>query len=156
MKVNLGRFINREGHTRSSLPYFLRHDPKDREYLNHDLYNHVRHSCCRPDFDILFKPLKKKFQAAKQVYKSILASADILDGLRDRGVIETHTGSRKTLTWRRTPIPAKITFEGGNICSDTHQRVDFERLKVSQLPAQHRYQWSQRMRTRHLQWDPAT
>ena len=60
------------------------------------------------------------------------------------------------LTWRRTPIPAKIAFEGGNICSYTHQRINLEWLNVWQLPAQLHFLGSQRMRTRHLQWDPAT
>ena len=37
------------------------------------------------------------------------------------------------LTWRRTPIPAKITFEGGNTYSHTHQGIDIERVDLSQF-----------------------
>jgi hypothetical protein len=106
MSLHDGQFwgnINKDGHTRSSLPDLLRHNPKDREYLNHDLDDDVRHSCGRPDLYIFFKPLKKVFQAAKQVHKSILASANILDGLkdrRDRGVTKLPTPGqeRKMLT----------------------------------------------------------
>ena len=78
--------INREGHTRSSLPDLLRHGPEDRQYLNHDLDDDVRHSRGRPDLYILFKPLEKVLQTAKQVHKSILASADILDGLENKEI----------------------------------------------------------------------
>jgi hypothetical protein len=137
MSLHDGRFrgyINKERHTRSSLPDLLRHDAKDREYLNHDLDDDVRHSCGRPDLYIFFKPLKKVFQAAKQVHKSILASADILNGLDDRSGRchqTTHAGSRKMLTWRRTPIPAKIVFAGENICGRACQRVDVEWPKLA-------------------------
>ena len=61
----------------------LRHNPKDQENLNHDLYNDVRQSRRRPDLDIFFKTLEKVFHAAEEVDKSILAGADVLDGLGD-------------------------------------------------------------------------
>jgi hypothetical protein len=69
-------------HTGSSLPYFLRHDPKDRDNLNHDLDDDVPHGRRRSDLYVCLKPLEKVFHAAKQVDKSIFASADILDSLR--------------------------------------------------------------------------
>ena len=89
-----GIYISREGHTRSSLPDLLRHDPEDREYLDHDLDDDLHHSCGRPDLYILFKPLEKVFQADKKVHECILASTDILDGLKDgsdRGVAKPAT-----------------------------------------------------------------
>src|SRR6266702_1292276 len=108
MKINFWVCINREGHTRSSLPDLLRHDPKDREYLNQDLYDDVRHSCRRPDLDILFKPLKKIFQAAKQFYKTHFAYTHILGRLGDNSIPETNTKSSRALTWTVTPISKKI------------------------------------------------
>jgi hypothetical protein len=66
------------------------HNPKDQEYLSHDLYSDVLHSFGWPDLDILFQALKKVFQAAKQIHKSVLASADIPNGLKVNGVTRTH------------------------------------------------------------------
>ena len=75
--------VNQEGHTCSPLTDLLRHDPKDRDYLDHDLNDDVRHSGRRSDIDVFFKPYEKEFHTAKQIYKSILASAVVFNGLRD-------------------------------------------------------------------------
>ena len=94
-------YINAEGHTQLSLSNLLRHDPKDRENLHHDLHDDVRQSCCRPDLDVLFKTLKKAFHTAKQVYQSVLAGADILNGLDIVTVTNTHTtGQERCLLGR--------------------------------------------------------
>ena len=37
--------------------------------------------------------------------------------------------STVVLTWRRTPIPAKIAFAGGNTCSRAFQRVALKRAQ---------------------------
>ena len=37
------------------------------------------------------------------------------------------------LTWRRTPIPAKIAFAGGNTCDGARQRVALKQLNVPSL-----------------------
>jgi hypothetical protein len=71
-----------EWHTGSSLLEFLRHDPEDRDNLNHDLDEDVPHGCRRSDPYVCLKPLEKVFHAAKEVDKSILAGADIIDSLR--------------------------------------------------------------------------
>ena len=68
-------------HTGSSLPDFLCYDPKDRDDLNHDLDNDIRHGRRRSDLYIRLEPLEKVFHTTKQVDKHILASADILDSL---------------------------------------------------------------------------
>src|ERR1700761_8149106 len=78
-------------HTGSSLPDFLCHDPKDRDNLNHDLDDDVCHGRRRSDLYICLEPLKKVFYTAKQVNKSILASADILNTLRGMLVVKTPT-----------------------------------------------------------------
>ena len=70
-------------HTESSLLNFLRYDPKDRNNLDHDLNNDVRHSCRRLDVYVRLKPLEKEFHAAKQLDKNILGSANVLHSLRD-------------------------------------------------------------------------
>ena len=93
MKVDFGDIkINQEGHTRSPLPDLLRDDPKDRDYLDHDLDDDVRHSRRRSDMNVFFQTDEKEIHAAKQVYKSVLASADILDGLR--GICDNDKGTR--------------------------------------------------------------
>jgi hypothetical protein len=69
---------------------------------------------------------KEVFHAAKQVYKGILASANVLNGLRNRVVTKRARFVKKDATWRSTPIPAKIAFDGGNICNHTDQSIDNE------------------------------
>ena len=54
-----------KAHTGSSLPDLLRHDPKDRDNLNHDLHDDVPHGRRRSDLYICLKPLEKVFHAAK-------------------------------------------------------------------------------------------
>ena len=78
--------MNGEEHTGSPLPDFFRHDPKDRDNLNHDLYNYISHGYRRSDLYICLKALEKEFHAAKQVDKDIFASAHILNGLRGTSV----------------------------------------------------------------------
>jgi hypothetical protein len=62
---NFGEKDIDEGHTEWSLLDFLGHDPKDRNNLDHDLNDDVRHSRCRSDLYIHLKPLEKEFHAAK-------------------------------------------------------------------------------------------
>ena len=71
-----------ERHTGSSLPDFFRYNPKDRYDFNHDLDDDVPHGRRRSHLYVCLKPLKEVFHAAKQVYKSVFAGADILDSLR--------------------------------------------------------------------------
>jgi hypothetical protein len=68
--------------TEWSLLDFLRDDAKDRNNLDHDLNNNLRHGRCRSNGDIFFKPHKKIFHAIEQVDKSFLGSADVLNSLR--------------------------------------------------------------------------
>ena len=55
-------------------------------------------------------------------------------------------------------MPVNIALAGGNTCCCTHQRIDLEKrsMMTGNLPHQHRCRGSQRMRTGHSQWDPAT
>jgi hypothetical protein len=96
------------------LPDFLRHDAENRDNLNHDLNNDVRHGRGRPEVYVFFKAHEKGFHAAKQVDKSVLVGADILDSLRGGRALEINPGrSRNMLTWRRIPIPVKIAAQVG-------------------------------------------
>ena len=80
-----------ETHTGSSLTDFLRHDPKDRDNLNHDFDNDVPHGRRRSDLYVRFKPLEKVFHTAKQVDESIFAFPDILNSLRGKKKSQTYT-----------------------------------------------------------------
>jgi hypothetical protein len=86
--------MNGEKHTGSSLPDFLRHYPKDRDNLNHDLDDDVYHGRRRSNLDICLKTLEKVFHTAEQIDKGIFTRADIFDGLRGVSVIETPTPSQ--------------------------------------------------------------
>ena len=68
--------------TGSSLTDFLRYDPKDRDNLDHDLDDDVPHGRRRLDLYICLKSLEEVFHAVKQIDKSIIASADVLNSLR--------------------------------------------------------------------------
>ena len=68
-------------HTRSSPLDFLRHDPKDRDNLDHNLDNDVPHCRSRSDLNICLKSLEEEFHAIKQIDKSIFAGADVLNSL---------------------------------------------------------------------------
>jgi hypothetical protein len=69
----------------------LCYDPKDRNNLDHDLNDDLRHARRRSDGNIFFKPHKKIFHAVEQVDNSILGSADVLNGLRGTYVTKTST-----------------------------------------------------------------
>ena len=77
------QYINEKSHTGSSLLDFLCHNAEDRDDLNHGLNDNVHHSGGRPEMNVLFKTHEKQFHSAKQVDKSILINAYILDSLRD-------------------------------------------------------------------------
>ena len=81
--MNFRSYIDETSHTGSRLPDFLRHNTEDRDDLNHGLNNNVHHSGGRPEMYVLFKTHEKGFHSTKQVDKSILISAYILDSLRD-------------------------------------------------------------------------
>ena len=83
IKVNKFRNISkRKRPTDLALLNFLRRDPKDRNNLNHDFNDDGHHTRRRPDGNVFFKPYKEKLHAAEQVDKSILGSANVLNGLR--------------------------------------------------------------------------
>ena len=76
-------YMNEEWLTDSALLNFLRCDSEDRNNLDHDLNNDGHHGCRRLDGNVFFKPHKEKLHVAEHVDKSILSSANILNGLRD-------------------------------------------------------------------------
>jgi hypothetical protein len=120
--------------TESSLLGLLRHDPKDRNNLDHDLNDNLRHGHRRSDGNIFLKPHKKIFHAAEQIDESILSSADVFNGLRVYIYHQdVYTRSKKVLTWSRAPIPVKIAAAGGNTCDNARQRVVLKRLNVSRF-----------------------
>ena len=55
----------RETHTGSSLTDFLRHNPKYRDDLNHDLDDDVPHGRRRSHLYVYLKSLEEVFHAAK-------------------------------------------------------------------------------------------
>src|ERR1700755_2525535 len=64
--------------TQSPTFHFLRCDPKDCEYLDHDINNYVRHSRSRCDPSVNLKPLEESFDRVKEVDKLVSASAGII------------------------------------------------------------------------------
>src|SRR5216683_2180057 len=103
--------------TRSSLLNFFRRNPKNREYLHHDLNDYIRHFRCQWHLGVDFEASEKTFDPLKDVDKCVLACANILSSLSNIGIRLAHAKlSRRMRTKRRTPTPAKITFAGENTC----------------------------------------
>ena len=89
--VNFRDISDGETHTGSPLPDFLRHDPKDRDNLDHDLDDNVPHCRSRSDLYICLKSFEEVFHAIKQIDKGVFAGSDVLDGLGSIWVSKTHT-----------------------------------------------------------------
>src|SRR6266702_4433336 len=146
-----------EVHTHLSLPDLLRNDPKDRENFDHDLNDDVRHGCGRSDLYICLEPLKKVCDAAKEVYKGILASAEILNGLIDVTVTKARVSGQERCSLGRGRQSQRKSHSKVGISAVMHvRRWISSGLTSRNLPAQHRSRGLQRMRTRHLQWGLAT
>ena len=73
--------------TRSSLLNFFRRNPKNREYLHHDLNDYIRHFRRWQHLGVDFEASEKTFDPLEDVDKSVLACANILDCLRHVGII---------------------------------------------------------------------
>jgi hypothetical protein len=103
--------------THSALFDLLRRNPKNRKDLDHNLNDDTHHLHGRGYFYIDFETPEEHINALKDVEKSILACAHILNCLRDLVVTMVHAKpSRRLHTESRTPIPANITFAGENTC----------------------------------------
>ena len=62
--------------------HFLRRDPKDGQYLDHNINNYVRHSLSWCDASVNRKSLEESFDAVKEVEELVSASADVFGRLR--------------------------------------------------------------------------
>jgi len=100
--------------TRSSLFNLLCRDGEDRQYLNHDLHDGVRHCCGRLNSCIRFQPPEEPLYTFENINEHVLTRIDILGRLADIEVTMTRnsTRSKRSPTWKRTPMPAEITFAG--------------------------------------------
>ena len=100
--------------TRSSSFHFLRRDGEDREQLDHDLHEHLRHFRSQRNLIVNLKTLEKALDAFKQVDDSILACSGILCRLyisSIRWMGSAITKSESTYTEERTN-PSKDDFRG--------------------------------------------
>ena len=69
--------------TRSSLLNFFRRNPKNREYLHHDLNGYIRHFRRWRHLGVDFETSEKTFDPLEDVDKGVLACPNILRRLRD-------------------------------------------------------------------------
>jgi hypothetical protein len=92
------------------------HNRKDREHFYHDFHHHVRHCLRWFCFCMTLETLEKALDALKEIDEHVLARIHILCGLKGVGFMIAYIKrSARALTKRRTPIPANITFAGGNV-----------------------------------------
>ena len=67
------------------------------------------------DFSINLEPAQKVFDAFEHINKGIVACPHVLGRLADGDIVtKQRERARVTRTERRTPIPERIGFEGGN------------------------------------------
>ena len=77
----------------------------------------VRHPRGRGNLDISLETHEETLDTLKNVDECILAGVNNLNGLRELDITTVRAKeSRKKLTERRTPMPAKTTPAGGYIC----------------------------------------
>jgi hypothetical protein len=101
--------------TQPSALHFFGRDREDVYYIDHNYDDHVRHSCSRWKASVYVKPLKEKSDAVEDINEHVLTRAGIFSRLGTLSVkMDCPSGTMRTLTERRTPIPAKIMFAGGN------------------------------------------
>jgi hypothetical protein len=101
--------------THSALFDLLRSNPKNRQHLDQNLDDYIRHIHGQRHFYIDHQTSEKHLNAFKYVDKSILARPGILSCLRDKGVTTAHMKlTRRVHTERRIPIPANMTLAGEN------------------------------------------
>jgi hypothetical protein len=80
--------------TRESLINLLCRDGEDRQYLNHDLYDGVRHCCGRLNFCIRHQPPEKLLYTLENIHEQVLVRIDILGRLADIVVMMTRNSTR--------------------------------------------------------------
>ena len=140
-KIRVQSRDSRQLHTRSTLFHLLRRNCEDVQNFYHNFHNYIGHRVGRRHFCIGFKPLEEVLDALEQIGKGFFACADILGGLTKIAVEYTSTtGSRRILTKKRIPIPAEITFAGGNICENIQagMRRPIETYQSNPLSQSHR------------------
>ena len=97
---------------------FLCCDRKDHQHLCHNFNVYVRHCRSRCEGNVYLKPAKEMIDTIKDLDYLFLAGTRIfrrLSGSKCPGVkIVCTNDTWRILTRRRTPIPAKIAFAGGN------------------------------------------
>jgi hypothetical protein len=109
--------VNSKRHrlTKSSTLHFFGRDREDVYYLDHDYDDCVRHSCSRCKASVYVEPLKETFDAVEDINEHVLTRAGIVSRLGALSVKDRRPqGTVRTLTERRTPIPAKIMSTGRN------------------------------------------
>ena len=72
--------------TYSSTFHSLCYNPKNAQYLHHNLYEHLCHNRSRWNVGVNLEPAKEKFDAIEQIDECVLVSTDISSSLRNLGV----------------------------------------------------------------------
>ena len=72
--------------TQSSTFHFLCRDPKDSQYLDHNINDYGPHSRSRGDASVYLKPAKEALNAVKEFDELVLAGAGIFSSLGAIGV----------------------------------------------------------------------
>lgn len=64
----------------------LCHNPKNGQYLHHNLYEYCRHSRSRWNVGVNLEPAEEKFDAIEQIDECVMVSTDIFSRLGNLGV----------------------------------------------------------------------
>ena len=101
--------------TQPSLVDLFRRQSEHTQQFYHYFNYHLCHRGCGLDLSINYEPTEEVLDAFEDVYEGIVARPHILGRLAVADFITMQRErARITRTERRTPIPARIGFEGGN------------------------------------------
>ena len=93
--------------TQSSPLHFVCRDPKDSQYLDHNIDDYGPHSRSRGDASVYLKPAKETLNAVKEVNELGFASADIVSCLGVINVKMLCTGTTKDTDREENADPCK-------------------------------------------------
>ena len=85
MSVKIRRSI-KQSFTQSPTLHFLRRNPKDPQYLRHDLDDYASHRRGRRDPSVYLKSTEETFDAIEYLDELVSAGADIFSRLRGLGI----------------------------------------------------------------------
>jgi len=129
--------MTKDALTWSVLIYLFRHQGEGGKQFRQYLYDNLGHRPRRRDCGINIEAADEVFDRFKQLDKSVISGADVLDGLMCLHVTRTYMSEiNKDHTERRMAKAENIAFAGGKGCRINDQRYVLSTLSdvLSRMP----------------------